>query len=172
MSTSPFKKTSQIFNIGARVTESAANTFTEAEIELPLSSLDREIFVVTDIVLSVPQHVVVANSKVVSDVQLTKTSVSNLRTINDPTVLSKKRVALDNTVAPVMAVTEEAHPADMTSTGGSRDYLGVIATPQFYIQAWTQNGTTATTGAARITGYRAKASADLYAALVTEELNF
>lgn len=127
---------------------------------------------VTDVIMSVPQHTVVAGQKVTSDVQLTKTSVNGLRGINDPTVISKKRVALDNSVAPVMAVTEEAHPADQYSSGTSRDYLAIIATPQFYIQAWTQNGTSVSTGWARITGYRAKANADLYAALVTEELNF
>ena len=172
MAAAPFKRTSQIFNIGASVTESAAATFTEAEIELPLSSLDREIFVITDVAMAVPQSVVVAGQKVTSDVQVTKTSVAGLVNINNPTIISRARTALDNSVAPVMAVTEESFPSNQMSSGGSTDYLGIIATPQFFIQAWTQNGPAPTTGACRLTGFRAQANADLYAALVTEELNF
>ena len=172
MASKPFKQTSQLFNIGASVTESAAATFTEAEIELPLSSLDREIFVVTDVLLQMPQSVVVAGSKVTSDVQVTKTSVSTLVGINDPTCVARARVALDNNVGAVCAVTEEMLPNQMAATGQNRDYLGIIATPQFFISAFTQNGPAPTTGRARITGFRAVATADLYAALVTEELNF
>ena len=40
------KRTSANLNIGGTVTESAANTYTEEEVSLPLSSLDREVFVV------------------------------------------------------------------------------------------------------------------------------
>ncbi len=172
MATVPYKRTSQLLHIGASVSEQAPATFSENEIELPLSSLDREIFVVTDIDLSAPQHVVVAGVNVVSDIQLTKTSQTGLIGINHPTVLGKKRITKDNNVVPVMAVTEESHPNSLQSTGTTRDFLGIIATPSFFIQAWTQGGTAPTTGNARITGFRARASADLYAALVTEELNF
>jgi hypothetical protein len=54
------------------------------------------------------------------------------------------------------------------------DYIGIIATPNFVLAAnfvTTAGGASNRAVWARVTGYRAKADADTYAALVTEEIN-
>ena len=166
-----FKKTSSIFNVGASVTESAANTFTEQQVTLPLSSLDREVFVMTDVQISGGNVVAAGGVTASTDVQVTKTSQVGLLSIADPDVLGKMQIKLDDNLGLGASVIEDRHPGNSFSTGTDRDYLAIIATPNFFISTVSLAQAGPLTAAARITGYRAKASADTYAALVTEELN-
>lgn len=166
-----FKKTSSVFNVGASVTESAANTFTQEQVTLPLSSLDREVFIMTDVQMSGGNIIGSAGVSATSDVQVTKTSQTGLLGINDPDILGKLITKIDNNVPTGPAVMEDRHPGNSFSTGTDRDYLAIIATPNFFIATVSSNQAGALSAQCRITGYRAKANADTYAALVTEELN-
>ena len=40
------KKTSEVISVGFDITETAANTFTQERVDLQLSALDQEVFVV------------------------------------------------------------------------------------------------------------------------------
>ena len=167
-----FKKTSELLNIGLSVNESAANTYTSQEVQLPLSSLDREVFVVTDIIVdaNIPDLVPGTNSTVT--VQVTRTEETGMRSINNPTSLGRADERFFNPVPGELAYVPSSTPGQVRSASGSpTDYLGIIATPNVFIAVQGSGNASAKFGAARITGYRAKADADTYAALVTEEIN-
>lgn len=165
------KKTSEILNIGGSGTQSGVDVFTTIEQTLPLSSLDREVFVVTDAWIELPNMAPVAGVSVSVDVSITKTDVGALGTINDPALIARKNCNLLGQVAGTLGVWEDRFPGDASTTGTPRDYLSVIATPNFFVNVNTNQTGNANTAAVRLQGYRAKATADLYAALVTEEIN-
>ena len=62
---------------------------------------------------------------------------------------------------------------DNSTTGTPADYLGIVATPDFYIRGQYNDAAAASTGDlyVRVVGYMARATADVYAALVTQEVN-
>ena len=167
-----FKKTSELLNIGLSVTESAANTYTSQEVQLPLSSLDREVFVVTDIIVDANIPDLVAGTNTTVSVQVTRTEETAMRSINNPTSLGRCDERFFNPIPGELAYVPSSTPGQVRSASGSpQDYIGIIATPNAYIAVQGSGNATAKFGAARITGYRAKADADTYAALVTEEIN-
>jgi len=169
------KQTSQPLNIGATL-DLVDGTPASLEITLPLSSLDREVFVVTDIQMdseSLPMPAA-AGSQTSIDASVNKTTTSVLK-INSPNCIgSLKRRIIESALPTGGAIYQDSYSPSEASTGTMADYLTVIATPNFVLAG--SYGTTA--GGAgnravfvRVTGYRAVANADTYAALVTEELN-
>lgn len=173
--TMALKQTSQPLNIGATL-DLVDGTPASLEITLPLSSLDREVFVVTDVQMdSEPLPMPTAAGNQVSvDASINKTATSVLQ-INSPNCVgSLKRRIIESALPTGGAIYQDSYSPSEASTGTMADYLTVIATPNFVLAG--SYGTTA--GGAgnraifiRITGYRAVANADTYAALVTEELN-
>lgn len=169
------KKTSQPLNIGATL-DLVDGTPANLEVTLPLSSLDREVFVVTDIQIdSEPMPMpAAAGSQCSMEVSVNKTKTSFLH-INDPNCIgSLKRRIIESALPTGGAIYQDSYSPTESSTGTSHDYINIIATPDFVLA-----GSYSTTGGGagnracfvRITGYRAVASADVYAAMVTEELN-
>jgi len=165
-----FKQTSQLLNLGAAVTETGANTFTQEEQTLPLSSLDREIFVVTDIQIEagLPDTRAGQDTQVLA--MVTKSSQDAMLNINSPTVIGVAALNLTSAGAEVSGPHSRKFPV-VDSTGMKQDYLAIIATPNFFLSVKGNGNVGAKSSQVRITGYRAKAQADTYAALVTEELN-
>ena len=168
-----YKRNSSLLNVGARVAETGNNTFTEAEITLPLNTLDREIFVVTDILFYMGRPDLVTDSNSSTSAYCSKVSLDNINsTSTDPAdsyFIGAKQMFILN-AGNGTAVIDETLPADQYSTGSERDHLGIIATPHFYLSVVGSNNATAKGASVRLTGFRAVASADTYAALVTEEL--
>lgn len=166
-----FKRTSEPLNIGAQL-DLVDGTPASLSVTLPLSSLDREIFVVTDIQMDNEALIVPAapgTATLLASVNKTLTAVQG---IDQPNCIGNIRRDVEST-AFSSVFQESFHPME-ASTGGSADYIGIIATPNFVLAG---SFTTSAGGAgnrkvyARITGFRAKADADTYAALVTEEIN-
>ena len=165
------KKTSPLFNVGGAIGETAPAAFTQAEVNLPLTTLDREVFVVTDIQMHTDMPDAPAPGAF-SNVfaQVTKTSQTGIVAINNPVVIGRQSNEAEQNAAGGIVQNMRSEPSH-ASTGSNRDHLAIIATPDFFIGI-AGNGNAATKDVAiRLTGYRAKASADVYAALVTEELN-
>jgi len=162
-----FKATSQLMNIGGSAVEAIAGTFSEAEINLPLSTLDREVFIVTDVqmALSTPEAIVATDTSMIG--QVTRTAQGGSSNIAEPGTISLKVSVIRQGVVGF----ESTNPSDISSSGGPNDYLAVIATPQFFVGVVGANNVAAGLCRARLTGFRAVAEASLYAALVTEELN-
>jgi hypothetical protein len=167
------KKTSPLFNLGAKATFSDGAVNAATKFNLPLNTLDREVFVVTDVQVDTDPLIVpqLAGQDVSLNFSVNKT-LETVQTIDSPNAIAHLRVQVTSTPVGV-AYVQTAHPTE-ASSGTSNDYIAIIATPDFRLV-----GSYSSTGGGdpdrrcyvRLTGYRAVASADLYAALVTEELN-
>ena len=88
------KQTSSLITIGARVAESAANTFTQGTVDLQLNPLDNEVFVVQsiDLEVSFPDAIAAADTAVSGS--LTTTSQTALPTLNSSNVMAVKTLPI------------------------------------------------------------------------------
>jgi len=166
-----FKRTSELLNIGGEI-DLVDGTPSSVTVNLPLSTLDREVFIVTDVQLDIERLVAqpgVGFTTLSASINKTKTTALG---INDPNAIAVTNVCIETTA--LGHVLQKNRNPDESSTGVNSDYLTVIATPDFVIAGnfvTTSGGTGNKRVMARVTGYRAVATADLFAALVTEELN-
>ena len=163
------KQTSSVVAIGFNATETAANTFVESQVDLNLSPLDREVFVVLAVNLdaSTPDAVVATDTVVSTSLTTTRqTAVATLQNANCLAVSQNVIRAFPGPSTSGVAFTTlgaETPPATL-------EYIGIIATNDFFVQCkGTSNaGTKEVNG--KLYGYRATASADIFAALVQSEV--
>lgn len=162
------KKSSSTIIIGARVTESAANTFTQASVDLQLNPLDNEVFVVTGLNLDVQAPDALAGVNTASTLTLTTTSQTTQPSLDSSNLLARAERSIraagfvDGGVG-FQQVGMETPPAD-------NEYIGIIATNDFFLQVQGANNGGAKIGTCKVYGYRAKADAATYAALVQSEV--
>lgn len=162
------KQTSSVVSIGFSVDESAANTFTQEKIDLNLSPLDREVFVVLAVNLDpfTPEAIATVDTKVESSLTTTsQTAVANLSNANCLAASGnfiKAKGFADGGVA-FQSLGAETPPATL-------DYIGIIATNDFFIQVKGTGNVNALGMDGKLYGYRAVADADIYAALVQSEV--
>lgn len=165
------KATSSVVAIGFNVTETVANTAAQEQVDLNLSPLDREVFVVLSVDLDplAPDAVVGLNSSTTASLTTTS-NIAGPVTLANSNCLAVARLDIRSNAAfvaaPGAAFTRQSNEAPSTRL----DYIGIIATNDFFIQVEGQNnlGTKACSG--KLYGYRAKASADVFAALVQSEV--
>jgi hypothetical protein len=159
------KRSSSTVAIGFDVIESAANTFTQAAIDLNMSPLDREVFVVTAVNLdpSTPHMIPGTNTAVTA--ALSTTSQSGITSLSSANTLATAK--LDIRSAGVTAV---AFSRMVETPAATLDYLGIIATNDFFIGIVGTNNTGVRSVSGKVYGYRARATADIYAALVQSEV--
>lgn len=160
------KQTSSTVAIGFSVDESAANTFTQEQVDLNLSPLDREVFVVLAINLDpfTPDLTQGADSKVESSITTTsQTSVVNLSNANCLAAGGNFIKGDQTSAVAFQSGFYETPPATL-------DYIGIIATNDFFVQIKGDGNTAAKGVDGKLYGYRAVASADIYAALVQSEV--
>ena len=159
------KQTSSVVSIGFGVDESGANTFTQGTVDLNLSPLDREVFVVLAINLDpFTPDLGAIDSKV--ECSLTTTSQSGVTNLSNSNCLaaSGNFIKADATRAVALqSMAGETPPATL-------DYIGIIATNDFFIQVAGSGNTLAKGMDGKLYGYRAQASADIFAALVQSEV--
>lgn len=162
------KQTSSVVSIGFGVDETAANTFTQSVVDLNLSPLDREVFVVLAINLDpfTPDNTIGTDSSV--QCSLTTTSQTNVTNISNPNCLASSGnfIRSENATSPGAAfqtLGAETPPATL-------DYIGIIATNDFFVQVRGEGNAAARGMVGRLYGYRAVADADIYAALVQSEV--
>lgn len=160
------KQTSSVVSIGFGVDESAANTFTQGQVDLNLSPLDREVFVVLAVNLDpfTPEAIAGTDTKVESSLTTTsQTAVANLSNSNC-LAASGNFIKADATLAVAFqSLGAETPPATL-------EYIGIIATNDFFIQVKGTGNTAAKGMDGKLYGYRAVADADIYAALVQSEV--
>jgi hypothetical protein len=162
------KKTSEVIVIGASVTESAANTFTQERVDLQLNPLDNEVFIVQAINLDVDAPSGLAGVDTRSRLSLTTTSQTAMAGLANSATLARKNLIIqasgfvDGGVGFVETFGDT--PPSML------DYVGIISTNDFFLQIQGGNNTGAISGACKVYGYRAKADAATYAALVQSEV--
>ena len=161
------KATSSPISISQSLQESAANTFTQLEVSLPLNTLDKEVFVVTglDCDVNAPDMVQGANTRMTVSVSTTsRTAVGN---ISHNEVIGYKGANIRSDATGAVAFENSYGESPSTAM----DYIAIIATDDFFIQVEGVGNAGAKYGNVRLYGYRARVSdAGLYAAMVQSEL--
>jgi len=162
-----FKKTSSVITISNLTTESAANTFTENEVDLQLSALDQEVFVLLAIDVSPNPPDGVPGTDTATSVSVSSTTRTSVGSIGDNNVLGAGQ-SLIRSGNPTTAVPFQ-HFSGETPTA-NLDYIGILATNNFFVQIEGLGNAAAKNTGVRMWGYRAKADAATYAALVQSEV--
>jgi hypothetical protein len=160
------KQSSSVVSIGFSVSESAANTFTQGSVDLNLSPLDREVFVVLACNLDPESPDMVAPLSSFVNCSLTTTSQTAVQSLANSNCIS---VANERIIADaVMAVGFQTQALETPPS--TLEYIGIIATNDFFIQVGGFNNLGAKGVSGKIYGYRAIADASIYAALVQSEV--
>ena len=162
--TSPSSPIVVSFSVG----ETAANTYTQARVDLQLNVLDREVFVVTGINLDIlpPDALAGVDTRVRGQLSATsQTAMGNLSTSNIFAIARDDIRALGfvDSGVPFSAMFGETPAIGM-------EYLNIIATNDFFIavEGAGNAGTKAMSG--KLYGYRAVADGSTFAALTQSEL--
>ena len=166
MATKGLTQTSSLIQISSSVLESAANTFTVEQIDLQLNPLDREVFVVQAIDLDLTPPDIKADDVAVMAVSLSSTRRTSVGGIDFPNVLAAKRITTQG-VTDVGAVTNEYMASDTPAS--NLEYIAIVATNDFFLNIEGAGNVKAKGANSRVYGYRARADAAIYAALVQSE---
>jgi len=161
-----FKKTSDTIAISFGVDESAANTYTQEEIALQLDVLNNEIFVVLAVDLNPAAPNLVAGATTETRATVSSTSATAIQSLANSNVLAEAGLAIVTDAAMAVSFTRAAEE----SYSGAVDYIGLISTNNFFVGLKGSNNLTAKSVNGRVWGYRARADASTYAALVQSEV--
>ena len=162
------KASSSTIIIGASVTESAPNTFTQANVDLQLNPLDNEVFVVVAVDMDVSPAEAIAATNTRSTLAMTTTSQTTMPILASSNVIARKSVAFQGAglADGGYGIAETAGETPPTTL----DYVGIIATNDFFLQIEGNNNTAAKSASVKVYGYRARADSSVYAALVQSEV--
>ena len=171
------KSTSQPIVISTGFQQGAANAFQVNPVDLQLNPLDQEVFVVTAVKIDFtnrPFSVAVPDNLVVCDfeVSVCKNRPSAMQDMASSNVIATDKLfgltAFDAASNPLSISISQNNAGD--SPPSQLDYIDIIATDSFYIALDGFNTTFGSEGAVRMYGYRARADAATYAALVQSEM--
>jgi len=162
------KATSSTVSIGFTVSEAAPNTFAQTQVDLNLSPLDREVFVVQAIDLTCGPADAIAGVDTSMNGSVTSTRQTAVATLADSNCLA---IALNQ----IRAAGFVDGGVGFSQTAGESpntllEYIGIIATNDFFVQTQGTNNLVAHSMTGKLYGYRATASADVFAALVQSEV--
>ena len=160
------KQSSSLVSIGFSVAESAANTFTQGSVDLNLSPLDREVFVVLAVNIDPESPDMLDGINTFVNTSLTTTSQTAVQSLANANCLSvaNERIRSDAGVAVSFTT------ASLESPPSTLEYIGIIATNDFFVQVKGTNNTLLKGCSGKVYGYRATATADIFAALVQSEV--
>ena len=160
------KQSSSVVSIGFSLTESAANTFTQSSVDLNLSPLDREVFVVlaANLDASFPDCITATDTE--TRAGLTTTSQTAMPNLSNSNCLVRLTEAIRTDAVNAVSFTTAA----LETPPATLEYIGIIATNDFFIQVQGTGNGAAKGVSGKVYGYRAIASADIYAALVQSEV--
>ena len=163
-----FKKTSDTIAISFGLDESAPNTFTQEEVALQLDVLNNEIFVVLGVDLDVANPDAITATDTATRASLSSTSQTAVTGLQNSNCIASAREAIraGGFVDGGVGFTRAAESTVL----GNVDYIALIATNNFFVQVAGQNNLSAKDVLGRMWGYRAKADASTYAALVQSEV--
>lgn len=162
------KASSSTVAIGFSVAETAANTFTQGSVDLNLSPLDREVFVVTAINMDPIAPDALAGINTQTQSSLTTTSQTDVVNLSNSNCLATAN--LDIRAAGYVDSGVGFTRNGMETPPATLDYIGIIATNDFFVQVKGLGNAGAKSVFGKLYGYRAVASADIYAALVQSEV--
>ena len=162
------KTTSEIIQVSFSITESAANTFTQAQVDLQLNPLDQEVALIYAIDLdpTAPDNVAGVNTS--TAMSLSSTSLTGFGNLSTNTVLANTVLDIRQDAGSVTGVPFARTSLDTTVSGVP--YIGIISTSNFFVQLVGSNNAAAKFGTGRVWMARARADAATYAALVQSEV--
>lgn len=161
------KASSSTVAIGFSLAESAANTFTQDSVDLNLSPLDREVFVVLAVNLDPESPDFVATPSF-TNCSLTTTSQTAIATLGDANCMAvaQQRIQVEGTNGFGVSFQQQS----LETPPSTLEYIGIIATNDFFIQVQGGANTNRKGVSGKLYGYRAVADASIYAALVQSEV--
>lgn len=164
------KQSSGVIVISGSTVETAPNTFKETEIDLQLDVLNQEVFVVTaiDVNMSLPDADATNNETIVR-ASLSTTSRTSVGTIANSNVFAAGRnVCVSD---PALSLPFGVFSDSSTESPHAQlEFIGIIATNNFYAQILGTDNTRVKAMDFRIWGYRARADASVFSALTQSEL--
>ena len=160
------KQASSVVSVGFSVNESAANTFTQGSVDLNLSPLDREVFVVLAVNLDPESPDMIDGLSTATNCSLTTTSQTATTSLANSNCLSVSNERIRAAPGVAVSFTQSA----LETPPATLEYIGIIATNDFFVQVTGSNNAAAKGVSGKMYGYRAIASADIYAALVQSEV--
>lgn len=161
------KASSDVMQISARVTESAANTFTQEQVDLQLDVLNREVFVVVAVDVNPALPDAIAGNDTAVNACISTTSRTTMGFMDDSNVLATMQEAIQIGALPSGVSFSQS---SLDSPPATLDFIGIIATNNFFVSVEGTNNAVAKSASCRIWGYRATATADIFAALTQSEL--
>jgi len=164
------KQTSSLIEISFQTNESAANTFTQERIDLQLNPLDNEVFVVYAVNLDPfnPDAVAGVDTSVLASLcRTSQTTAANLG-ITSCIATSNHSIKAAGFAAPGSGVGFITSAGETPAT--TLDYIGIIATNDFFVQVEGVGNLAAKAVSGRLYGARARADSSVYAALVQSEV--
>ena len=162
------KQSSSVVSVGFSATETAPNTLTQSQVDLNLSPLDREVFVCLAINMDSDQPDAITATNTSVRGAFTTTSQTVMPTLQNANCLS--RLTSEIRAAGFVDGGVGFQSQALETPPSTLEYIGIIATNDFFVQVeGTANlGVKGVSG--KLYGYRAIASADIYAALVQSEV--
>jgi hypothetical protein len=160
------KQTSSLIQIGASATESGANTFTSARVDLQLNPLDNEVFVVQAIDLDGQTPELIPLTRTETKLSVSTTARTSVGSIADSNVMAQLQTVVEEGAAGAIVNTKVGGEVPATVL----EYVAIIATNDFFVNIQGVNNIAQKLGNVRLYGYRATASSAIYAALVQSEL--
>ena len=166
MAVTGLKQTSSVVAIGFSVDEAVPGTFAQASVDLNLSPLDREVFVVLAINLDPfnPECIVGINTK--TSASLTTTSQTAVQNLSNSNCLSAMTNAIRSSATTSVGLQSQAGETPPATL----EYIGIIATNDFFVQVQGTGNIGVTGCDGKLYGYRARADASIFAALVQSEV--
>ena len=164
------KQTSSPIQVSQAVVELAPNTFQTESIDLALNPLDQEVFVVTQVNLDVDAPDSIAGTSTAVDATLSTVLRTTIGSIAQSNVLASanRQIVTNLGMTPDGGIPFDRE--DPTFTSLTEDYLGIIATSNCFLNIVGTNNGNIKQARVRIYGYRAQATAPVYAALVQSEV--
>ena len=162
------KQSSSVVSIGFEALETAPNTFVQTSVDLNLSPLDREVFVVLSVNLDPRSPDGIAATDTLVSASLTTTSQTSVQSLSNSNCLAVGASAIkaagfvDGGVG-FQTIAGETPPATL-------DYIGIVATNDFFVQCIGTGNLTPKGVSGKLYGFRASANADIFAALVQSEV--
>lgn len=160
------KETSSLIGIGFETIESAANTFTQERVDLQLNPLDNEVFIVYAIDLDPTDPDCITATNTATTCSLTTTSQTAPANLGNSASLANKVLSIRTDAVSAVSFSRGSQESPATQL----EYLGIIATNDFFVQIQGTNNLVAKGVSGRVYGVRARADASIYAALVQSEV--
>tara|TARA_R110001606_G_C15310385_1_gene643552 strand:+ start:108 stop:626 length:519 start_codon:yes stop_codon:yes gene_type:complete len=164
------KQTSSPIQVSQAVVELVPGTLATEAIDLSLNPLDQEVFVVTQVNLDVDAPDSLAGTSTAVDATLSTVLRTTLGSIANSNVLASasRQIVCNLGMTPDGGIPFDRE--DPTFTALTEDYLGIIATSNCFLNIVGTNNGNIKQARVRIYGYRAQATAPVYAALVQSEV--